>query len=127
MALTMIVAACDRPPPVDWSLVVPGMRSTELVAVAGPPQQHLSNHSLEAWQYCADSFRYAADSHTIVWLDNGQVVSVEHHPNISGAYCEDLVDTLRWTDAPKRFWKRPQYNGISDYGALAPALRSSKD
>lgn len=122
----MLMTGCARPPPINWGLVVPGMRSVEVVAVAGPPQQQLSNVSIEAWQYCAESFGYWANEYIVVWFDNGQVVNVEHHPNLSGACCEDLIRSLRWTDAPKRFWKRPQYNGIADYGAVAPP-RSFKD
>jgi hypothetical protein len=86
------------------------MRHTALVAIAGPPEQQLSNRSVEAWQYCSGSFSNAAPLYTVVWLDNGQVVNVEHYPNVSWSNCSDFIRSLRWEDGPKLLFKKPQYN-----------------
>lgn len=81
--------------------VQPGMTSTELQSVLGPPDYIHNKNFREAWQYC-DTGLLTRDrgSYAIIWLVSGQVTGLKAYPNSIMGTCLEFIQAFRWEEVP---------------------------
>jgi hypothetical protein len=94
-AASLGLMACYPPAPLEtWSMVQPGMQTTELVGLMGAPDQIKSNGTTELWQYCRDNlFERNAKYYMAVLIDGQEVRELRPYPVVSRAGCEDFYRT----------------------------------
>lgn len=91
IASSIGLMGCYPPVPLEtWTMVQPGMGTTELVALMGAPEQIKSNGTTEIWQYCRDFLGRNAKYYMAVLIDGQHVRELRPYPVASHAGCEDF-------------------------------------